>query len=89
MSIEEAWQQTQAEKLTLLVAESKTGYFGVNLSNPGNFKPYQARVMHDGKHVHRDDKRRCGSSCAAAEPAVAAAAIGVAAAAATGSGGGV
>ena len=52
MSIEEAWQQAQAEKLTLLVAESKTGYFGVNLSKPGKPKPYQAQVRCGGKKVH-------------------------------------
>ena len=51
MTIEEARQQAQAEELTLLVAESKTGYFGVSLSNPGRPKPYQARVMGGGKQV--------------------------------------
>jgi len=28
-------QQAQAEKLTLLVAKSKTGYYSVVLANPG------------------------------------------------------
>ena len=52
MSTEEAWQQAQAEKLTLLVAESKTGYSGVHLSKPGKPKPYQAQVWCGGKNVH-------------------------------------
>ena len=33
-------QQAQAEKLTLLVANSKTGYFGVYLTKPGQPRPY-------------------------------------------------
>jgi len=45
-------QQAQAEKLTLLVAENKTGYFCVYLSNPGKPQPYQARVWRGGKLVH-------------------------------------
>ena len=45
-------QQAQAENPTLLVAESKTGYFGVCLVKPGQPKPYQARVRRDGKMVH-------------------------------------
>ena len=44
--------QAQAEKLTLLVADSKSGYFGVNLDKPGKPKPYQARVTRGGKKVH-------------------------------------
>eukprot|EP00964_Phaeocystis_antarctica_P090323 scaffold57761_cov62-Phaeocystis_antarctica.AAC.4 len=52
MSSEEAWQQAQAEKLTLLVAENKsqTGYFGV-AHRPGKPKPYQAKVWRGGKNV--------------------------------------
>jgi hypothetical protein len=46
----EARQQAQAEKLTLLVAKSKSGYFGVSLK-PGRSKPYQAQVS-----VKRGDK---------------------------------
>ena len=46
-----ARQQAQAEKLTLVVAESKTGYFGVHLDKPGHFKPYQARVWRGDKGV--------------------------------------
>jgi len=52
LTIEEARQQAQAEKLTLLVAENKTGYFGVHLSNPGQLKPYKAQVRRGGKMVH-------------------------------------
>ena len=46
MRSEEARQQAQAERLTLLVAENKTGYFGVYLNNPGHPKPYLAQVTH-------------------------------------------
>ena len=48
---EETLQQAQAEKLTLLVVESKTGYFGVYLANPGRPKPYLARVSRGGATV--------------------------------------
>jgi hypothetical protein len=52
LTSEEARQQAQAEKLTLLVvAENKTGYFGVNLIRPGQPKPYQARVRRGGKRA--------------------------------------
>ena len=44
LTSEEARQQARAEGLTLLVADNKAGYFGVNLKNPGQLKPYQARV---------------------------------------------
>ena len=44
-------QQAQAEKLTLLAAKNKTGYFGVYLTKPGQPKPYQARVWNGGKQV--------------------------------------
>ena len=47
----EARQQAQAEKLTLLVAENKTGYFGV-APRPCRPKPYQAQVTRGGKTVH-------------------------------------
>jgi endogenous inhibitor of DNA gyrase (YacG/DUF329 family) len=46
LTSEEARQQAQAEKLTLLVAENKSGYFGVYLD-----KPYQARVRRGGNKV--------------------------------------
>eukprot|EP00964_Phaeocystis_antarctica_P111685 scaffold76002_cov60-Phaeocystis_antarctica.AAC.1 len=52
LTSEEARQQAQAEKLTLVVAESKTGYLGVGLAKPGQRKPYQAQVTHGGKTVH-------------------------------------
>ena len=51
-SMSSVLQQAQAEKLTLLVADSKSGYFGVYLSNPGQPKPYQARVRRGGKKVY-------------------------------------
>ena len=43
--------EAHTEKLTLLVAENKTGYFGVSLAKPGRPKPYQARMTRDGKKV--------------------------------------
>ena len=48
----QARQQAQAEELTLLVAENKTGYFGVYLDRPGKPKPFQAQVTRGGKKVH-------------------------------------
>jgi hypothetical protein len=51
LTSEEARQQAQAEKLTLLVADSSSGYFGVSLK-PGRSKPYQAKVRRGGKTVH-------------------------------------
>ena len=48
---EEARQQAQAEKLTLLVAKGKAGYFGVRLDKRGGLKPYQAQVKRGGKIV--------------------------------------
>ena len=45
-------EQAQAEKVTLIVAENKAGYFGVCLANPGNAKPYAARVRRGGKTVY-------------------------------------
>ena len=44
--------QAEAEELTLLVADNKTGYFGVCLSNPSHPKPYKAQVKRGGKDVH-------------------------------------
>ena len=41
-------QQAQAEGVTLRVAKNKTGYFGVYLVNPGQPKPYQAKMRTDG-----------------------------------------
>ena len=45
------WRSQDARGLTLLVADNKTGYFGVRLNNPGQSKPYQARVRRGGKKV--------------------------------------
>ena len=44
-------QQAEAEGLTLLKADNKTGYFGVHLTHPGQPKPYQAQVWRGGKVV--------------------------------------
>ena len=51
MRSEEARQQAEAERLTLLVAENTTGYFGVT-HQPGRTKPYEARVTRSDKKVH-------------------------------------
>ena len=40
----------QADRLTLLKADNKTGYFGVS-HQPGRTKPYEARVRRGGKQV--------------------------------------
>jgi hypothetical protein len=48
---EEARQQAQAEGLTLLKADNKTGYFGVH-HKPGQLKPYKAQVRRDGTMVY-------------------------------------
>ena len=47
-------QQAEAEGLTLLKADNKTGYFGVSLDKrlSAAHKPYQARVRRGGKDVH-------------------------------------
>ena len=52
LTSDEARQQAQAEKLTLLVADNSTGYFGVHLGKPGKPKPHQAQVRRGGKMVH-------------------------------------
>jgi hypothetical protein len=52
LTSEEARQQAQSEKLTLLVADSKSGYFGVRLDRPGLSKPYKAQVKRGGKDVY-------------------------------------
>ena len=41
-----------SEEEPIRVAENKTGYFGVYLTNPGRLKPYQANVWRGGKQVH-------------------------------------
>ena len=52
LTSEEARQQAQAEGLTLRVADNKAGYLNVYLSNPGQPKPYEARVSRGGTRVH-------------------------------------
>ena len=59
-----ARQQAQAEKLTLLVADNKSGYLNVQLGKPGQPKPYQARAKRGGKDV------RLGSFATAEEAAL-------------------
>ena len=48
----EVRQQAEAERLTLLKADNKAGYFGVCLKNPGRPKPYQVQVTRGGKQVN-------------------------------------
>ena len=43
--------QAEAEGLTLLKADNKTGYFGVQLNKPGYPKPYLTQVRRGGKMV--------------------------------------
>ena len=51
MSSEEAQsEEAQSEELTLLVAKTKSGYFGVAY-RPGRPKPYEAQVWRGGKAV--------------------------------------
>eukprot|EP00964_Phaeocystis_antarctica_P157158 scaffold127220_cov63-Phaeocystis_antarctica.AAC.1 len=51
LTSEEVRQQAQAEKLTLRVAETKTGYSGVYLDTRCKAKPYQVQVRRGGKDV--------------------------------------
>ena len=51
LSSQQARQQAEAEGLTLLKADNKTGYFGVYHSNVGKPKPYTAQVKRAGKSV--------------------------------------
>ena len=52
-------QQAQAEGLTLVVADSKTGYYGVYLvTKPGQRKPYQVQLRRGGKKV-QEGRLRC------------------------------
>ena len=51
LTSEEVRQQAQAEKLTLLVAESSSGYFGVSHRPSRPNKPYQAQVHRGGSSV--------------------------------------
>ena len=47
-----SWRsQAEAEGLTLLEADSKTGYYGVS-HHPGQSNSYQARVWRGGKDVY-------------------------------------
>ena len=51
LTSEEARQQAQVEGLTLRVADSTTGYFGVH-HQPDRPKPFKAQVRRGGKKVH-------------------------------------
>ena len=55
LTSEKALQQAQAEGLTLPVAKSKTGYFGVYLAKPGKPKPYQAKIVDGQVGASRQD----------------------------------
>ena len=51
LTSKEVLQQAQAERLTLLKAENKTGYFGVYVGHPGAPRPYLAQVRREGKNM--------------------------------------
>jgi len=70
LTIEVARQQAQAEKLTLLVADNKTGFFGVHLNKPGRPKPYEAQVRRGGKKVYLGTYTTAGEAalCVARSP---------------------
>ena len=51
LTSEQAKQQAQAEGLTLRVAKSKTGYYGVPFDKRAKTKPYPAQVWRGGKQV--------------------------------------
>ena len=50
LAVSESMLQAEAEGLTLLVADNKTGYFGV-CHHPDHAKPFEAQVRRDGKVV--------------------------------------
>ena len=52
LTSEEARQQAQKERLVLLVADNKTGFFGVRLAKPARPRPYQSQVKRGGKDTH-------------------------------------
>ena len=52
MTSAQAKQQARAERLTLRVADNRTGYFGVCLKKAGQPKPYQAKLVRGGKDVY-------------------------------------
>ena len=51
LTSEQAKQQAQAEGLTLRVAKSKTGYYGVPFDQRAKTKPYPVQVWRGGKQV--------------------------------------
>ena len=51
LTSEDVRQQAQAEGLTLLKADNKAGYFGVN-HKTGRSKPYEAQVWRNGNPVY-------------------------------------
>ena len=63
--------QAEAEGLTLLVADNKTGYFGVNSNQSRKLtKPYQAQVTRGGKSVYLGSFATVGEAalCVARSP---------------------
>ena len=52
LTSEEALGQAQAEGLTLLVADNKTGYYGVHHHAKGHLKSFQAQVRRGGNDVY-------------------------------------
>jgi len=85
MTSEATSRQAQAEGLTVLVADNKSGYFGLSLTKPGQPKPYQAGVWRGGKKVSLGHFATAGEAalCVARSPEGRAEAAKRAAAAAT------
>ena len=52
MTVAEALRRAQAEGLTLRVASSMSGYFGVYLEHHSRLKPYGVKVTRGGKTVY-------------------------------------
>ena len=48
----QAEHDAEADGLTLVKADNKTGYFGMKLNQTSSTKPYVARVKRGGKMVH-------------------------------------
>ena len=52
LTSEEVRQQAQAEGLTLRVAKSKTGFYGVSFNPACRSKPYLTQLTRGGKKIH-------------------------------------
>ena len=52
LTSEQALQQAQAEGLTLIKADTKSGYANVSITSGMRIRPYHAQVRRGGKDVH-------------------------------------